>query len=114
VLTVRAGHTSMVNIDAAGDVCIGQQCIETVNSTKPGLLTVVGNLRLSNDHGAVVGEVLPERASVFGRYSVAKGAHLRSGATLTGAQDDHASLQVVGPTISAGPVRMTDGTLPWE
>ena len=111
VLTVRAGHTSMVNIDAAGDVCIGQQCIETVNSTKPGLLTVVGNLRLSNDHGAVVGEVLPERASVFGRYSVAKGAHLRSGATLTGAQDDHASLRVVGPTISAGPVRMTDGTL---
>lgn len=114
LLTVRAGHTSLVNVDAAGDVCIGQQCVTewTVNSTTPrGLLSVVGNVRLSNDHGAVTGVIMKERASVFGRYRVAQGANLRSGANMTGAKDEHANLQVVGMTTSAGPVHMTDGTL---
>lgn len=114
VLTVRAGHTSLADVDVAGDVCIGHQCVTewTVNSTIPrGLLSVVGNLRLTNDHGAVIGKIMSDRASVFGRYRVAKGSNLRSGANITGAKDEHASLQVVGVTTSAGPVHMTDGTL---
>jgi hypothetical protein len=114
MLTVRAGRTSMLKVNVTGDVCVGQQCVTewTVNSTvSKGLLSVVGKLRFGNDHGAIIGEVVSDRASVFGRYSVAKDASLRSGATLTGAQDKHASLQVLGPTASEGPVHMTEGTL---
>ena len=119
-LHIRAGDTSMVMLNVSGDVCVGQQCVTrwTVNSTVPkGLMTVVGNLQFGNDHGDIVGSVMAQsqshrgRASVFGRYSVTKDATLKSGIRLTGAQDGHATLRVLGPTVSAGPVHMTGGTL---
>ena len=71
----------------------------------------MGKLKFWNDHGDMVGEVLAGRASVFGRYNVSSNAHLKAGVTLSGAQDPHAKLRVLGPAVCAGPVHMTDGTL---
>ena len=114
LLTVHAGQTSMLNVNVGGDACIGQRCVTpwSINSTVPkGTVSVVGKLKFWNDHGDMVGEVLAGRASVLGRYNVSSNAHLKAGVTLSGAQDPHAKLRVLGPAVCAGPVHMTDGTL---